>query len=87
MKELNLLTWIVQLGLSVAAPLTGFILLAVWLHSHCGWGKWVIFVGLILGISGAVSGLRSSLKMMERMSKDKKEEKADKPSVSFNEHE
>ena len=84
MKNLNLLTWIVQLGLSVAAPLAGFVLLAVWLRTSCGWGKWVIFVGLLLGISGAISGLRSSLKIMEQMAKDKKEKK---PPMGFNDHE
>ena len=84
MKNLNLLTWIVQLGLSVAAPLAGFVLLAVWLHSQYNWGKWVIFVGLALGISGAISGLRSSLKIMEQMAKDKKEKK---PPIGFNDHE
>lgn len=85
MKELSLLVWLTQLGLSVAFPLAGFILLAVWLQRSLGWGDWVIWAGLILGLSGAVSGFRHSLKAMELLSRDKKKPK-DPPPVSFNEH-
>ena len=85
MKNLNLLIWLTQLGLSVVAPLAGFVLLALWLRGHFGWGNWVIYAGLVLGIIGAVGGLRSSLKIMEKMAKDKKEEKD--PPVGFNDHE
>ena len=84
MKELRMLIWLTQLGLSVAAPLAGFLLLAVWLHSRFSLGVWIIWVGLFLGINGAVSGLRSSLKAMERMSSPKDEPK--EPPVSFNDH-
>ena len=83
MKNLNLLVWLTQLGLSVALPPLGFILLAVWLKNQWGWGSWVIWVGVILGVVVAFEGLRSCLKAMEIMSKDKKEEK---PPVSFNDH-
>lgn len=84
MKDVNLLIWLTQLGISVAAPLAGFVILGVWLHSSCGWGRWVIFAGLLLGISGAVSGLRSSLNILGGMAGDKKE--AAPPPLSFNEH-
>jgi len=83
-KELSLLVWLTQLGLSVAFPLAGFILLAVWLRSSLGWGDWVIWVGLVLGLSGAVNGLRHSLKAMELLSRNKKDDTP--PPVSFNEH-
>ena len=79
-----MLVWLTQLGLSVAFPLAGFILLAVWLRSSFGWGSWVIWVGLILGLSGAVNGFRHSLKAMELQSRGKK--KNDPPPVVFNEH-
>ena len=85
MKELSLLVWLTQLGLSVAFPLAGFVLLAVWLRSSLGWGDWVIWAGLILGLGGAVNGFRHSLKAMELLSRDKKKKK-DPPSVAFNEH-
>lgn len=85
MKELSLLVWLTQLGLSVAFPLAGFVLLAVWLRSAFGWGNWVIWTGLLLGLGGAVNGFRHSLKAMELLSRDKKKKK-DPPSVAFNEH-
>ena len=53
MKELTLLTWLTQLGLSVALPLAGFIFLALWLRSQFGWGDWVLWVGIVLGFWGA----------------------------------
>lgn len=83
MKHVNLLVFITQLGLSAAAPLAGFVLLAVWLKNHYSLGSWVIFVGVIVGLISAVDGLRMTLKAMELMAKDKQEEK---PPVSFNDH-
>lgn len=83
MKDISLLTWMTQLGMSVAAPLAGFILLAVWLRSRFGWGAWVIWVGVGLGLICGISGLRSSLKTMERLAKPKSEEP---PAISFNDH-
>lgn len=84
MKNLNMLIWLTQLGLSVAVPLGGFVLLAVWLRQRFDLGFWVVIAGVVLGIICAIDGLRSSLKAMERMSKDKKD---DIPPVSFNDHE
>lgn len=83
MKNLNLLVWLTQLGLSVAVPLLGFILLAVWLRDCYGWGTWVLWAGIILGVLCAVDGLRTSLKAMERMSRGKEEQE---PPVVFNDH-
>ena len=50
MKDLNLLVWLSQLGLSFAVPLATFTILAVWLNRSCGWGTWVIWVGLVFGL-------------------------------------
>ena len=83
MKDVNLLVWLSQLGISVAFPLAGFVLLGVWLHQQFQWGIWVVFVGIALGLIGAIQGLRSSLKAMEQMTKNKKEEI---PPLTFNEH-
>ena len=85
MKNLNMLVWLTQLGLSVAGPLAGFILLAVWLRSRFDLGVWVLFVGIFFGISGAIDGFRVSMKAMEQMSKDKPGQ-FDPPPVSFNDH-
>ena len=81
MKDLSLLVWLTQLGLSTALPLAGFILLAVWLRS-LGWGEWVLWVGIAVGLISAYDGFRNSLKAMSRMSKSKQED----PPVSFNDH-
>lgn len=83
MKNLNMLVWLTQLGLSVVLPLLGFIWIAVRLRDSYGWGTWVIWAGIILGILCAVDGLRTSLKAMERMSRDKQEPE---PPVVFNDH-
>ena len=83
MKHMKMLIWLTQLGLSVVAPLGGFALLAVWLRQRFQWGGWVIIVGVLLGIICAVDGLRVSMKAMEKMSENKKEEK---PPLSFNDH-
>ena len=84
MKDLTLLVWLTQLGLSVAFPLAGFVLLAVWLRDFFSWGNWVIWIGLILGLTGAVNGFRHSLKAMELLTKGKR--KKEEPPVAFNEH-
>ena len=84
MKDLKLLIWLTQLGISVALPPAIFIVLAVWLRNHCGWGSWVIWVGILLGMVCAIDGLRTSLKAMEQMAKDKKKSPE---GVAFNDHE
>ncbi len=84
MKDLNLLVWITQLGLSVAVPILVTILIARWLRDDRGWGEWVLYVGIALGLVMAIDGLRTSLKAMARMSRDKKND--DPPPVSFNDH-
>ena len=85
MKNLNLIVWLTQLGLSVAGPLAGFTLLAVWLRQRFDLGIWVLILGIIFGISGAIDGFRVSMKAMEQMAKDTPGEK-DPPPVSFNDH-
>lgn len=83
MKDLILLVWLTQLGMSVAVPLALFIMLGVWLHNDLGWGSWTVWTGLIIGLCCAATGFRDSLKAMDRLSKDKKQ---DPPPVSFQEH-
>ncbi len=82
MKNLTLIVWLTQLGLGVAMPLAGFVLLGVWLHKDMGWGLWTVFAGIALGLICAFEGLATSLKTMKRLS-DTKEEKE---SVAFNDH-
>ena len=82
-KEMSLFVFVTQLGLSVAVPLGGFIFLGIWLRQRFDLGIWVVLAGIFLGIVTAVDGLLSSLKAMERLSRDKKQ---DPPPVSFNNH-
>lgn len=82
-KFTSYLVWLTQLGLSVAVPLVGFILLAVWLHNSRGWGGWVVALGILLGILGAVGGLYNGFKTLHRLMG--REEK--KPPVGYNRHE
>ena len=84
MKDINLLIWLAQSGISVAVPLAGFILLSVRLHNSHGWGSWVIIVGIILGILSAASGLHSSLQHLSKSSKGNNE--GDQNVIFFNKH-
>ena len=83
MKDLNLIVWLTQLGLSVALPLAGFIFLALWLRTTFSLGNWILWAGIIIGIIAAIDGLLQSLKTLSRLS----EKKESTPSpISFNDH-
>lgn len=84
MKDLTLLTWLTQLGLSVALPLAGFVMLGVWLRDRFGLGDWVLWAGIIVGLLSALDGLRYCLKNLERLSRQKKDDAP--PPLSFNDH-
>ena len=85
MKNLQLLVWLIQLGLSTAVPLVGFVWLAVWLRNRFDLGLWVVLAGIGLGVFSAVDGLVNSLRTLEKLSRKENGEK-DKPSLSFNDH-
>lgn len=83
MKNMSLLLWLTQLGVSVAMPLIGLIWLGVWLKNRFGWGGWIVAVCAILGIVFAIDGLRYSLRLMDRSAKS---ETREDNTISFNEH-
>ena len=84
MKDIHMLIWLTQLGISVAAPPVVLLLIAVWLRDRFGLGVWCILVALALGLICAISGLRQTLRLMERMHKQNHK---DTPTVpGFNEH-
>ena len=83
MKNINLLIWLTQFGLSVAVPFAGFTFIGVWLYQRFNLGIWVILAGIAMGLISAVGGFKNGLKAMERMAKNPKEKKAP---VSFNDH-
>lgn len=84
MREWNLLIWLPQFGISIVFPLIGFIMLAVWLREHWGWGEWVIWVGILFGLITAAVGVRDTIRAMNLIGK--KKESNDPPPVSFNDH-
>ena len=84
MKDLNLIVWLTQLGLSTAFPLIGFVLLSLWLRSTFHFGNWVLWIGIALGVISAIDGFRTSLKAMSRLAKRKSQE--DDSPISFNNH-
>ena len=83
MKNMSLLIWLTQLGISVAMPLIGLIWMGVWLKARFDWGAWVIVVCAVLGIVFAIDGLRYSLRLMDRTAKSETKEEN---KISFNEH-
>ena len=84
MKNISLLVWLSQLGLSVAAPLAGFILAGFWLRNRFDLGVWVVVLCSLAGVISAAAGFRNSLKAMDHIASDESDKK---PPVSFNDHE
>ena len=82
-KDLKLLVWLTQLGLSIALPLAGFVLLALWLRNTFSLGNWVLWVGIVIGVISAIDGLIQSLRILDRLSKKKEDSP---PPVSYNDH-
>lgn len=83
MKELNMLVWLTQLGVSVAVPLGGFTLLGLYLKNRFSLGAWVVIAGCALGLYCAVSALRYNLKLMAQMDRKNDDQQ---PPISFNDH-
>lgn len=83
MKQWGLLIWVPQFGISVVVPLIGFLMLAVWLRDHCGWGGWVIWVGIFFGLFTAAIGFRDTVKAMTLTDNLRKK---DSSNISFNYH-
>ncbi|MBO5486189.1 MAG: hypothetical protein J5988_04565 [Eubacterium sp.] len=84
LKELSMLVWLTQLGLSVAFPLIGFVGAAVWIRQTFDLGIWIIFVGIFLGMYCAIHGFVQSMKILSQMHNKKKNKIAS--SVFFNDH-
>lgn len=81
-KDLKLLVFLTQLGLSVVFPLGGCVLVALWLYKQFHWGVWILVVGIALGLLCAIDAFRTTLKALKQMT----EEKKDTPPKSFDEH-
>ena len=82
MKDVKLLVWLSQLGLSTLLPPAVCILLSVWLQKRFSLGIWIVIVGAVLGLIAGARGFFSILKTADQM----QDQKEDPPPVSFNEH-
>ena len=74
-------------AVEAVVPIILLILLGVWLRQRYDWGVWIIIACVVIGVSCAVSGLRSSLKAMERLVKNKDKDEDIPPPICFNDHE
>jgi Putative F0F1-ATPase subunit Ca2+/Mg2+ transporter len=52
---MTVLALVAQLGFSIACPMVVFIAGGAWLDSKLGWGPWLLFVGILLGVATAAS--------------------------------
>lgn len=78
------LVWLTQFGLSICVPPVLFVAVSVWMQKALSLDGWIVAVGVILGILGAVCSMRYSLKAIERQGREPK--KKSPPPVSFNHH-
>ena len=60
------LTWLTQLGLSLAVPPILCLVAADWLAKRFGLGEWIFLVAIILGIGGAASTFAEFARMFAR---------------------
>ena len=77
------LVWVTQFGVSVCMPLLLCTAGSVWLRQTFSLGGWVVLAGVLLGVLGAVGGMRASLRAMNRQGKSKP---AENPPVFFDRH-
>ena len=73
------LTYLTQLGLTIALPLVFCIFGASWLQKRFELGSWIVLLGIILGIGSAACSLLEFIKTM-----NKKAKKSQKPPRGFN---
>lgn len=85
MKDLTLLVWLTQLGISVAVPLCVFVGGALWLQNRFAMGSWIVIVGIVLGGSLAIYEFYRMMKLLDKVGNKKKEKETN--AVFFNDHE
>lgn len=88
MRTVRELVWLTQLGLSIVCPLLLCLLGAVWLRDRFGFGNWVIFLGIALGLGGAFSAGAAFVRDVSFLNRPGREKGINrkKPPISFNEH-
>lgn len=71
-KAATWLSYLTQLGLSIATPIVLCILLATWLQNRFALGHWVTLLGIILGVGGGVVSLFNFIYYVQRQVGGKK---------------
>ena len=84
MKNLSLILWVTQFGLSILMPPCVLLLLAVWLQNRFGLGMWIIVVLGILGLIIAFGTARANLRAMRKDAEDAAGNK--NHPIAFNDH-
>ncbi len=69
LTAMQYLTWLTQLGFSIAAPILLCLLGAWWLREKLGVGAWVFLPAIILGVGGAASSFLSFAKYFIKKNK------------------
>lgn len=84
MKQLNLILWVTQFGVSILFPVCFFLLLSVWLQQKFDLGMWIVAVFGILGLMTSFSTARSCLRSLRKAADEASG--SEEPPVSFNDH-
>ena len=82
MKILRSLSLLIHSAVSLAAPLLVCILGSRWLVDRYALGRWVMAVGILLGVGGSVYSLVRCIRQMMAIPDDE----STQPPVSFNNH-
>ena len=81
LRVLRALTLFAQLGVSLAAPPFVCILAARWIMTRYGLDRWVMAIGILLGVGGAIYSLARCIRQMLAI-----DDAAEQPPTSFNDH-
>ena len=65
------LSYLTQVGLSVAAPIILCLLAARWLQNRFGWGSWVLITALLFGLISGLVSLWKFLMLVQKKASDK----------------
>lgn len=65
------LSYLTQVGLSVASPMILCLLAARWLQSRFGWGGWVMIAALLFGLASGLVSLWKFLTLVQKKASDR----------------
>ena len=74
LKVMRHLSWLTQVGFSMASPLVLLLLGAHWLVNSHGWGVWVYVAAIVLGIGAGASSFAQFAGFFKRQMQGKSED-------------